>query len=131
MSSVQLNPTQFPSKTIHSVGFVGGNRGDLHVQFKDKAGQLSSRGLYKDVPRALFNALERDRKPGSVIAKSIKGHFEWFSWEAPEIIACRENPDLSLPDNLFIPADTPNTVEAIDAVIDSQRIEIQKGGLFE
>lgn len=41
---------------------------------------------------------------------------------APAILSILPVPDLTLPDELVIPASVPNTVEAISECIDSQRI---------
>jgi hypothetical protein len=54
--------------------------------------------------------------------------------ENAPIVAAILNPDLTLPDDLFIPADCPNNNASIMACIDSQRVrraasEIEKGEL--
>lgn len=132
---IQLVPTQHPSKTVLEVGFnpdSKGGRGELHVQFHDGQGTPTSRGYYKDCPRSLFNALQRDRKPGSIINSQLKNRFEWVAiardGEAPEIAEARANPDLTLPDILVIPKEVPN--ESIQEYIDLQRRLTVKEGLF-
>lgn len=131
---IELSPLKHPSTNVHSIGFEGERRGNVHVQFHDKEGKLTVRGFYRDVQRALFNALEFSRKPGAFIHQNLKDRFEWVvleSDEPPEISEAREHPDSTLPDNLFIPADVINTVEAITACIDAQRVAVEKKGLFE
>lgn len=125
---IDLHPTQYPSTTVLEVGFdpdAKGGRGSLHVQFHDGQGKPTSRGYYRDVPRALFNALERDRKPGSIVNQQLKNRFEWVS--TGDIEGFEVDP--TLPDVLVIPAECPMDVESIAAYIDLQRIPV-KGGLF-
>lgn len=44
--------------------------------------------------------------------------------EYGQIVAAILNPDLALPDDLFIPADCPNDLESIAACIDAQRVRM-------
>ena len=125
---IELTEVRHPSTNVHSIGFEGDRRGDLHVQFQDKDGRLTVRGYYRDVPRALFNALESDRAPGRIVNHNLKNRFEWVVSETTET---QPPPDATLPDNLFIPFDVVNTVEAIQACIESQRVQIERKGLFE
>lgn len=129
---VELKPLRHKSTNVLAVAFEGERRGNLHVQFHDGKGNPTSRGYYVDVPRAVFNGLEAERAAGKFIHANLKGRFDWVALAAdedPEITAARLNPDLTLPDMLFIPADTPDHL--IQSVIDSQRLPAVKGGLFE
>jgi hypothetical protein len=119
------------SATVDMIGFEGENRGLLWVQFHDGKDRPTTLGFYRDVPRALFNRLESDRAPATVLNRDIKAHFEWSivdTFEHAEIRAAREHPDPTLPDEWAIPADTPNTVAAIDQCKDKQRVAPE--GLF-
>ena len=144
---MQLHELKHKSTNILAIGFVGENRGVLHVQFHDGNGNPTSRGWYLDVPRAVYNALYSDRKPGAFLSTQIKNRFEWVLASAkptipgvdtsklsPEELEELEytiaHPDLTLPDVLVIPAGC-NTLEAITECIDAQRVPIERKGLFE
>lgn len=117
---IELTPVKHPSTIVHSIGFDGDERGDIHVQFQSKDGKPTVRGYYKDVQRAIFNWLTEERKPGSFINQYLKSWFEWVPLKG----------DPTLPDMLFIPASVLNDQAAIDACIDSQRIVAQPKRLF-
>ena len=74
-----MHPLEHASTNVASAGFEGDRRGELYVQFKDKDGQPTTLGYYRDVPRALFNALVGDRKPGQFIHRQLKERFEWVA----------------------------------------------------
>lgn len=131
---IELHPLKHRSTNVFAIGFeaTDGHRGNLHVQFHDGNGNPTTRGYYRDAPRAIYNALASDRKPGVFLNQNLKNRFEWVSpkpEEAPEITYARANPDSTIPDLLFIPAHIPNTLEAIQTCIDSQRNQTK--GLFE
>lgn len=129
---IELQSLKFPSTNVHSAGFEGEARGNLYVQFKDKNDALTQLGYYRDVQRAIFNALMVDRKPGQFIHQNLKNRFEWIPLEAevaPEIQEMIDNP-LPLKDDLYIPANVENTSDAIDACLASQQTEPVTKGLF-
>ena len=140
---MELHALKHKSTNILAIGFEGERRGSLYVQFHDGHGKPTSRGCYLDVPRAMYNALCEDRKPGSFLNAQLKPRFEWVSESKPsthqlsseeqsELERIIANPDTTLPDMIFIPAHVPNTIEAIQECIDAQRVSPPvKKGLFD
>lgn len=132
---IELSPVKHPSSSVHSIGYepIDDRWGNAHVQFH-KEGKLTVRGYYKDVPAILFRTLEDDRRPGKLINAEFRGRFDWVPVaraEYPEITYFLEHPDLTLPNPIIIPADVENTVDAVAAWTNAQRIPIQKEGLFK
>jgi hypothetical protein len=117
----ELHPLKHKSSSVLEIGFevTDGSRGNLHVQFHDD-GKRTSRGYYKDAPRALYNSLCTSRTAGSFLNQNLKPHFEWVRHqesEPAEITYFREHPDLTLPDIIIVPASVPiaDTVACVDA----------------
>lgn len=134
---IELLPPTHQSSNVHSIGFEGDRRGDLHVQFKDKDGNLTVRGYYKDVQRALFNALKDDRRPGSFIHENLKTRFEWVVVERPEEsrpegILMWPLPDalFAPPDGLFIPSGADTVEQWVACVNDQIRRKCPDVSLF-
>lgn len=75
----ELKPLKRKSSHVHSAGFEGETRGNLHIQFKDKAGNLTTAGHYEDVPRNCFNMFEASESPGSFVQQQLKPFFKWVS----------------------------------------------------
>lgn len=88
--------------TFHDVFNVCRARG---VRLVVVGGQLRAQGRKGAVNDALRNALAEDR--ATIIA--MYGDGIW--------------PDTTLPDEIVVPASLPNTLEAIRACIDGQRLE--------
>ncbi len=135
---VELTPTKHRSTNIHSVGFDGERRGDLHVQFKDAEGNLTTRGFYKDVPRAVFNGLMDDRSPGSFLNRHLKTRFEWVQTHnageeaPPEGLLEWPIPDEVYypPDGFFIPAGTDAVEQYVECVNEQISRKAPRRGLF-
>jgi len=128
LSEIELHAPLFPSSAVHSFGWEpiksGAIRGNIHIQFH-KDGILTSRGYFKAVQRSIYAGLEAASKPGAFIHQNLRNHFEWVRTDLDDFDTA------TLPDDLYIPADVANTVEAITACIDSQRIQATKTSLFD
>lgn len=117
------------STAVDSFGFEpikSGLRGNIHVQFRNKEGELTGRGYFANCQKALFAGLTGSMKPGKFIHDNLRNHFEWVALSEDGTPAFNGD-DYQNP--LVIPADTPNTDEAIEACYETQRIK-PKGGLF-
>lgn len=90
---MELHALRHSSTNILAIGFEGDKRGSLHVQFHDGKGNATALGYYSDVPRAIYNALAEDRKPGKFLNEQLKNKFEWFGKaEAVEILEAPAKP---------------------------------------
>ncbi len=121
----------YTSTAVDSFAFEpiksGKFRGNIHVQFRNKDGDLTSRGYFMNVQRSIFLGLEASMKPGAFIIQTLKGFFEWRRTDGGE-----SEFDGDLYNNpLIIPANCDNTIEAIDACKEAQRITVPKEGLFQ
>lgn len=126
---VEMNPPLFKSTAVHSFGWEpikSGQRGNLHIQFHNKDGELTNRGYFAMVQRSLHAGLQGAMKPGKFIHDNLREHFEWVALNDDGSLAFNGD-DYANP--LVIPADCPNTIAAIEACYDAQRVK-PKGGLF-
>jgi hypothetical protein len=130
---MELTPTMFPSSAVHSIGWEAiksGLRGNIHIQFH-KDGELTQRGYFKEVQRAIFLGLEAAHKPGAFIHQNLREHFEWVRTDIEDL----GDFDVSnLPDVIYYPIEGlkhGDSVEVFTACLDAQRIKPERTNLFE
>jgi hypothetical protein len=85
----------------------------------DVLGELYTRGVRLQIGRDTI----RLRAPEGVLTVSLRLCVAQHKESIIELLGEGEFPDETLPDTLYIPASTPNTIQALRECIDRQRVD--------